>query len=88
MRLISVGSNRVYRALLHCLQAESDLLWGLRLLENVVVSAFVIASEVFGTEMSAQIVVQALVVNVEAARHILGVTMMEIGHTGKASFGC
>ena len=81
--MVAVASDGLNRARLHCLKTKRNLLGRLWLMKNVVMPALVIAFEVLGAEMGAQVVVEALVIDVESARDVLRVAVMEVSHVAE-----
>ena len=76
----AVVANRFDRATLHRFLAERFLLRGLWLLVNVGMTPVVVAFETGGGRFAAQIAVDALIIDVEFARYVLGVFVRGVGH--------
>jgi len=77
---ISIIAYGFDRAALHRFFAEPLLVWRLRLLVNVGVAAVVIPLEVCRGGFAAQIAIDALIIDVEFARYVLGVLVRGICH--------
>jgi hypothetical protein len=77
---ISVIANGFNRAAFHRFFAEPFLLWTLRLLVNVGVAAVVIPLEVCRSGFAAQITIDALIIDIEFARYVLGIFVRGVGH--------
>ena len=85
MWLVSVASNGLDWTRLNSLKTKCNLFRCLGLLVNVVMPTLVVAFEVLGAQMSAQVMVEALVIDVEPAGNVLRVAMMEISHVAKCA---
>ena len=79
---LGVVTDRLDRAAVHGLLAKGQLFRGLRLLEDVGVTSILVAREVCGSRLSAEVAVNALVVTVEDTSHILGIFVGYISHIG------
>ena len=77
---ISIIAYGFDRAALHRFFAEPFLVWRLRLLVNVGVAAVVIPLEVCRGCFAAQITIDALIIDIEFARYILGIFVCGVGH--------
>jgi hypothetical protein len=77
---ISVIANGFNRAAFHRFFAEPFFFGCLRLLVNVGVAAVVIPLEVCRGGFAAQITVDALIIDIEFARYVLGIFVRGVGH--------
>jgi hypothetical protein len=77
---ISVIANGFNRAAFHRFSAEPFLVLRLRLLVNVGVATVVIPLEVCRGGFAAQITVDALIIDIEFARYVLGIFVRCVGH--------
>jgi len=77
---ISVIANRFHRAAFHRFFAEYFFFWRLRLLVNEGVAAVVIPLEVCRGGFAAQITIDALIIDIEFARYVLGIFVRGVGH--------
>ena len=80
MWLVSVASNGLDGAFVNSLKAKRNLFRCLRLLVNVVVPALVITLEVLWAQMGAEVMVEALVIDVEPAGNVLRIAVVEFCH--------
>jgi len=79
-RLFAVASDGLDGAAFHGFLAKSFFLGSLRLFENVAVTTIVIALEVGGRGLAAQIAINALIVHVKFATDVLGILVCYICH--------
>jgi hypothetical protein len=77
---ISVTAYGFNWAAFHRLFAEPFLVWRLRLLVNVGVAAVVISLEICRGGFAAQITIDALIIDIEFARDVLGIFVRGVGH--------
>jgi len=77
----AVIANRFDRATLHRFFAERFLVKGLWLLVNVGMTPVVVAFETGGCRFAAQIAVDALIIDIEWPRYVLGVFVCDVGHS-------
>jgi len=77
---VSVIANGFNRAAFHCFLAEAFFVGRLRLLVNVGVAAVVIPLEVRRSGFAAQITIDALIIDIEFARYVLGIFVRGVGH--------
>jgi hypothetical protein len=77
---ISVITNGFNRAAFHRFSAEPFLVLRLRLFVNVGVATVVIPLEVCRGGFAAQITIDALIIDIEFARYVLGIFVRGVGH--------
>jgi hypothetical protein len=77
----AVIANRFDRATLHRFFAERFLVRGRWLLVNVGMTPVVVAFETGGCRFAAQIAVDALIIDIEWPRYVLGVFVCDVGHS-------
>ena len=70
---VPVAADRFDRAAFHRFFAETFFVRRLRLLVHVGVPAVIVSFEIGGGRFAAQIAVDALIIDVEFARYVLGV---------------
>ena len=73
LRAVPVAANRFDRASFHRFFAETFFVGRLWLLVHVGVAAVIVSFEIRGGRFAAQIAVDALIIDVEFARYVLGV---------------
>jgi hypothetical protein len=79
-RLRAIIPNRFDRTAFHRFFAESFFLWRLWLFIDIGMATVIIPLEVCGRGFAAQIAVDALIIDVEFARYVLGVFVCGISH--------
>jgi len=77
---VPVVADRFDGAAFHRFLAETFFVGRLRLLVNVGVAAIIIPFEIRGGRLAAQVAVDALIIDVEFARYVLGVFVRGVGH--------
>jgi hypothetical protein len=77
---VPVVADRFDRAAFHRFFAETFFVGRLRLLVDVRVAAVIVPFEIRGSGLAAQIAVDALIIDVEFARYVLGVFVRCVGH--------
>jgi hypothetical protein len=80
LRLLAIAANGLDRAAGEGFFAEILFLVGFGLLVNVGVTAVVIALEVGGRGLAAEVTINALVVNVVGSRCVMGILVSGVGH--------
>jgi hypothetical protein len=80
-QLGSVVANRFDGATFHRFFAERFLLWGLWLLVNVGMAPVVVPLEIGRRGLTAQIAVDALIIDIEFSRYVFGVFVCDVGHS-------
>jgi len=83
-RLFSVAADCLNRATFHCFLAKRLFLRGFRLLVNVGVPAIVVASEVGGRGLAAEVAIDALVIDEEFAGNVLRIFVCDVSHIWSA----
>jgi len=81
--VLRVVTDRLDRAAFHGFLTESFLFWSLRLLEDIGVSAVIVAGEVGGSRLAAKVAINALVVAVVGTSDILGIFVGYISHSAE-----
>jgi hypothetical protein len=79
-KLRAVIADGFDRTSFHRFFAERFLFRTLRLFVNVGMAAVVIAFEIGGRGFAAQIAVNALIIDIEFARYVIGVFVCSVGH--------
>src|SRR5262249_53995134 len=80
LRAVPIVADRFDRAAFHCFFAKTFFVRRLRLLVHVGVAAIIVSFEIGGSRFAAQIAVDALIIDVEFARYVLGVFVRCVGH--------
>jgi hypothetical protein len=80
LRAIAIVTDRFDRTAFHRFFAKSFFLWRLRLFIDIGMATVIIPLEVCGRGFAAQITVNALIIDVEFARNVLGVFVCGISH--------
>jgi len=80
LRAVPVVADRFDGAAFHSFFAQTFFVWRLRLLVNIGVAAIIVPFEVRGSRLTAQIAVDALIIDIEFARYVLGVFVRCVGH--------
>lgn len=79
-RLLAVAANRFHRAAFHGFLALRFFLRGRGLLVDVGVPTVIITGEILRSSLAAQVAIDALVVHVVCAHHVLRVFIFQISH--------
>jgi len=86
LKLFAVAADGLHRTTFHGFLAEGFLFGGLGLFENVRMPTIVVPFEVGRSRLSAQVAVDALVVDVECAEDVLRIAVGCVSHVSDRCF--